>query len=199
MKTVLIVGLVAGVGFMLYQQSKQSANDPQAENVIDATKTAIESAMGNSGPIQDMQTSQAMLNMLSNRETYASTPYQLADGAGLTWGFGHKQQSGEVAPSYISKPDAFAQFADDVVNRGEKWVKLYVNIDLTQNQFDALVSIAFNMSPQSFKKFADQVNAGNGIDDMAAQSVAWVAPQYQNGIQNRRNSEMNVFDNGVYA
>ncbi len=86
-----------------------------------------------------------------------------------------------------------------MVNRAEKWVKLYVTDNLTQNQFDALVSIAFNMSPQSFKKFADSVNAGNGIDDIAQQSVGWVASVYTNGIQNRRTAEMNVFNNGVYA
>ena len=82
---------------------------------------------------------------------------------------------------------------------GEKWVKLYVTVPVSQEQFDALVSIAFNMSPRSFKKFADQVNAGNGIDAIADQSVTWVPANLQNGIRNRRYDEKRLFNEGIYA
>ncbi|MFA9273412.1 MAG: lysozyme [Candidatus Aquirickettsiella gammari] len=166
---------------------------------MNKARTAIESAIGNNSPVADMSTSDDMLAMLMRREAYAARPYQLQDGRGLTWGYGHKQQLGEVAPDFISRPDAYALLADDVVNRAEKWVKLYVDVELLQNEFDALVSIAFNMSPQSFKKFAQAVNAGDGIDAIAQRSVTWVNPLYTRGIQNRRNEEMRVFNNGIYT
>ncbi len=198
--TLLVAGLIAG--FLLYEYTQQNPSDPQAEDLTDSTMTLIDQAAGaiaGPGPVADMSTSQDMLNMLMDREKFAATPYMLAGESRYTWGYGHQGQAGETPPASISKADAATLFAYDVVNRAEKWVKLYVTDNLTQNQFDALVSIAFNMSPQSFKKFADSVNAGNGIDDIAQQSVGWVASVYTNGIQNRRTAEMNVFNNGVYA
>jgi lysozyme len=194
----LLAALIAGAIIYL---SQQDDSDDQDEDLADKTMTAIDQAVGlfsAPGPVADMSTSPAMLSMLKTREALHLTPYNLGDG-GYTIGYGHQYQAWETVPASITQDQADAMFAADVVARAEKWVKLYVQVDQTQNQFDALVSIAYNMSPQSFKKFADQVNAGNGIDDIAQTSVGWVAAVYTNGIQNRRNAEMNVYDNGVYA
>jgi lysozyme len=122
----------------------------------------------------------------------------LGDG-GWTIGWGHQYSRYEYVPASITQEQADAMFIDDVVNRGERWVKLYVTVPQTQEQFDALVSIAYNMSPQSFKKFAAEVNAGNGIDAIATASIGWVREGLQNGIRNRRYSEMNLYNAGIYA
>ena len=200
MKKIQIISLgLAAVGYIYYQG--QSGNDGQDEDMIDATQTAIDQAAGlfTTSPVADMSTSDQMLAQLKQTESCRLTAYQLADGSGLTIGYGHKYQTGETVYQTITQSQADAYFVDDVANRAEKWVKLYVTVDLSQNQFDALVSIAYNMSPQSFKKFANDVNAGNGIDTMAQTSVGWVAAQYTNGIQNRRNAETMLYDQGVYA
>jgi lysozyme len=84
-------------------------------------------------------------------------------------------------------------------DRGYKWVRLYVSVPVTQNQFDALTHIAYNMSPKGFKRFADAVNAGEGIDQIADDSVFWVAANFQNGIRARRAQEVALFNDGVYA
>lgn len=191
-------GLVA-VGVFLWLRQSPVSSDPQDESLIDSTLTLLDEAMSSEKPdLESMSTSDEMLQMLMKHESYSATPYQLDDGAGMTWGYGHKGTSKETPPSYISKADAYALFRQDVVNRAEHWVKLYVNINLTQNEFDALVSIAFNMSPQSFKKFAASVNDGDGIDAIAQESISWVKPIYTNGIRRRRNSEMRVFNEGIY-
>ena len=199
-KKKLIFIIVAAIGLYVWWQSN-SGNDGQDEDMTDAAQTALDQAAGvfTTSPVQDMTTSDQMLDQLKGTESCRLTAYQLADGKGLTIGYGHKYQPGETVYQTITQDQADAYFADDVANRAEKWVKLYVTVDLSQNQFDALVSIAFNMSPQSFKKFANEVNAGNGIDDIAQQSVSWVAAQYTNGIQNRRNAEVTLYDQGVYA
>jgi lysozyme len=160
--------------------------------------TQLAAQLSGPGPCADMHTSQAECNILMAREAFSATPYNLGDG-GYTWGYGHQGTKNEIVPVTISKADAQTLFYSDVVNRGESVVKQYINVPLTQNQFDALVSIAFNMSPHSFRKFAAQVNAGNGIDGIAQASVAWVPAKYTNGIQNRRSAEMALYDNGVYA
>lgn len=177
----------------------------QDESFIDAAQTqmdevmnTIEESVSGPGPVSDFYTSAAMLSMLRDRERLVMTPYNLGDG-GWTVGYGHFERRREDLPVLRTRADAEALFAQDVNERGEKWVKLYVKVPLTQNQFDALVSIAFNMSPQSFKKFADAVNRGEGIDAIAQRSVTWVADKFKNGIANRRYAEMQVFNSGVYA
>ncbi len=197
----LIIAALIGAGVWWWETQHQASEDPQSENLIDTTMTKIDeatAALSGPGPVADMQTSPAMLGMLRRRESCRLTPYNLGDG-GWTIGWGHQYGKYETVPASITQAQADAMFIDDVVSRGEKWVKLYVAVDLAQYEFDALVSIAYNMSPQSFKKFADSVNAGDGIDDIAQASVGWVADKYRNGIQNRRGAELNVFNNGVYA
>lgn len=209
----LIVMLMSGAALLLLKRNTSSIGDawvsaagdggadPQQEGIMDAAQTALDQVIGtvtSSGDIADMQTSQNMLDMLKRRERLVLAPYNLGDG-GWTIGYGHFAKSRAALPDSITPAQAETMFAQDVADRAEKWVKLYVTVPLTQYQFDALVSIAFNMSPQSFKKFAAEVNAGNGIDAIAQQSVAWVAPQFTNGIQNRRDAELDVYNNGVYA
>jgi lysozyme len=199
-KEILFAAAVAAA-IWFYQKQHQESEDPQSEDLIDSTMTKFDQAsnlLAGAGPVETMSTSDAGALMLRNRERCRLTPYQLGDG-GWTIGWGHQYGKYEFVPASITQDQADAMFIDDLVNRGEKWVKLYVTVPLTQNQFDALVSIAYNMSPQSFKKFAEQVNAGNGIDQIAMASVSWVRDGLQNGIRNRRYTEMNLFNDGVYA
>lgn len=199
MNKILVVGAGFGLAVVgLWYLKNQPGIDPQDETLIDSAITKIDELTGGDNTLADMYTSNQMLNQLSRREGYRAAPYQLGDG-GYTVGFGHFEKNYQDLPDCSTREKALAVFADDVTNRGEKWVKLYVTATLAQNEFDALVSIAFNMSPQSFKKFAAEVNAGNGIDAIAEQSIAWVQPKFTNGIRNRRSDEMNVFNNGVYA
>lgn len=197
--TVIIAG--AGLLVLFYLSDLNNPDDPQSEDMTDTALTLADqaiAAVSAPGPVADMQTSSDMLGQLQRREGCKLTRYQLNDG-GYTWGYGHYSRNPNALPLTITQDQADALFMQDVADRGEKWVKLYVQVDLLQNQFDALVSIAYNMSPQSFKKFADAVNNGDGINDMAQTSVAWVASEYTRGIQNRRNDEMNVYNNGIYA
>jgi lysozyme len=200
MKTTLIItGMAAAAALLLLKSG--GSTDQQDEGIMDAAQTTLDQAFGamaGTGPIDDMKTSPNMLDMLKRRESLSLSRYDLGDG-GYTWGYGHYSKSPDALPRVITREKAESIFADDVTSRGEKWVKLYVTVPLTQYQFDALVSIAFNMSPQSFKKFADSVNSGQGIDDIAQASVGWVKDIFINGIQNRRDAELSVFNNGVYA
>ena len=146
-KIYIIGGITAAIAAYLWWRSN-NGNDGQEEDMIDATQTAIDQAAGvfTTSPVQDMTTSPQMLDQLKRTEKLSLNAYQLADGKGLTIGYGHKYQAGETVYQTITLDQAEAYFADDVANRAEKWVKLYVTVELSQNQFDALVSIAYNMS-----------------------------------------------------
>lgn len=205
MKKILIISGAAVAALALYvmNRSDSNSNSDSEEGIMDATQTALDEAIGavsSAGPVSGMQTSDAMLNQLKRKEKLMLTKYKLNDGGnGWSIGYGHKFQRGETVLDSITRDEAESMFADDVANRAEKWVKLYVTVDLTQSQFDALVSIAYNMSPQSFKKFANAVNAGEGIDGIATASIEWVVPEYRHGIENRRNDEMTLYNQGIYA
>jgi lysozyme len=200
----IFLACAAIAAFIIVRSATREEGYQQQEDFFDAAQTTFDETIGvvsnvfSSGDLQEMVTSQQMKDVLKRREKLSLTRYALGDG-GYTWGYGHFSKNPDELPMTINVEMAEAIFEDDVINRAEKWVKLYVSVPLTQNQFDALVSIAFNMSPQSFKKFATAVNAGQGIDDIAAQSIAWVDPKFQNGIRNRRNEELRIFNDGVYA
>ena len=49
---------------------------------------------------------------------------------------------------------ADAMFDEDIVDRAEKWVKAYVKVPLSQEQFDALSHMAYNLKPASFRRIA---------------------------------------------
>ena len=155
------------------------------------------------GPVAEMSTSEQAKRMMRAFESCRLKPYNLNDGVGgsVAWtiGWGHQYTKFETVAQSITQAQADAMFDDDVASRGESKVKLYVTVPLTQCQFDALVDISFGLSVKGFKKFAANVNAGNGLDGIAESSVAWVAAIYQNGIRRRRVSQVAMFDQGVYT
>jgi lysozyme len=166
-------------------------------NIID-TAMATVSSIVNPTPAADMRASDELRRILKASEALRLQPYALGDG-GYTVGYGHFEKRREDLPVLNSIADAEALFDRDLEERAERWVRAYVHVPLLQNQYDALVHIAYNMSPRSFKKFADEVNAGRGIADIAEQSVAWVPARLQRGIANRREREVDLFETGVYA
>lgn len=195
------VFVLAVTAFLWLKWAQDNADKNQQEDLLDTAKTKadeMQKMIDGSYPVDEMTTSAQMLQVLKRRERLRLTRYELGDG-GYTWGYGHWSRKPDALPMTITADQAEEIFADDVKNRGEKWVKLYVKVDLSQNEFDALVSIAFNLSPQSFKKFAASVNRGLGIRSIAQESIAWAGAQFKNGITNRRTEEVRIYETGQYV
>lgn len=204
----IAAGTLAAAAYVWWQNSQVSgadtsnpdnSTDPLAslgDTVDEATATVWN--MVNPTPASGMTVSDAERAALKQREGLRLTRYALGDG-GWTIGYGHFSTNVADIPPTCTQAQADAWFEQDLEARAAKWVRLYVTVPLTQNQFDALVDVAYNMSPRGFKRFADAVNAGQGIDAIAQASVSWVAPALQNGIQNRRDAEVAQFNGGSYA
>jgi lysozyme len=176
-----------------------NSTDPLASlGDVAAEATATVWTMMNPTPASSMTPSAALVARLKRSEGLKLTRYALGDG-GWTIGYGHYSTSIADIPATCTQAQADAWFSSDLQQKAVRWVQLYVSVPLTQNQFDALVDVAYNMSPRGFRQFATAVNAGQGIDEIANASVAWVNPALQNGIQNRRNSEIAMYDNGDYT
>lgn len=137
---------------------------------------------------------------LKAREGFLGTKTYLGDG-GATLGYGHYEPSGpraDALPATITQADAEAQLMQDIQVRAVANVQHYINIPLLQNQYDALVSLAFNLSPTAFAKIADAVNAGNGLDPVIFDYVR-AGTAFEAGLTARRNAELAMFDQGNYA
>ncbi|TXC66021.1 lysozyme [Piscinibacter aquaticus] len=149
-------------------------------------------------PASDMQTSAAGPAHLKQRESLSLTRYRLGDG-GWTIGYGrYYRDGGEVPPERIDWPPRKRGSRRTWPRGGERWVKAYVTVPLTQNQFDALVSMAYNLSPKSFRNIADAVNRG---EDPEAQAMRYIraGTNLERGLRNRRASELAMYREGVYA
>lgn len=149
-------------------------------------------------PVDSLYTSEAMKARLKQREGLRLNRYRLGDG-GWTIGYGRfYPDSGTPPPERIDQDTAERWFAEDVTERGERWVKAYVSIPLTQNQFDALVSMAYNLKPSSFKTIAEEVNAGN---DPTAAAMRYTRPgsNLERGLIARRDEELGIFFGTIEA
>lgn len=98
-----------------------------------------------------MTISQAGLEFLKKREGYKETAYK--DSAGI-WTIGHgtirihgrKVRQGDTCTEYEAEMWLLeeTQFAEDVINNS-------VKVKLNQNQFDALVSLVYNIGSGGWK------------------------------------------------
>lgn len=147
---------------------------------------------------KELSPSKRLLEMLKKREALVLRRYQLGDG-GWTIGYGHYTPYGqEPPPETISKERAEELLLDDVVDRAAKWVWQYVTAELEQWEFDALVHMAFNLSPKAFRSIAEAVNRGEGPDRAALQFIR-AGTNLENGLRKRRAEEFALYHEGKYT
>jgi lysozyme len=170
---------------------------PTVADELEAT-AATAAAIVQGTQATDMQPSQELIDMLQAGEGCRLDRYRLGDG-GWTIGFGrYYPDTGEPPPESITMEQAQAWFAADLEARGAKWVRAYVTADLTQQQFDALCSMAYNLSPKSFRTIADAVNAGEDPETASLQFVR-AGTALERGLRARRGREIALYREGVYA
>lgn len=121
------------------------------------------------------------------------------DGYGFpTVGVGHlvKPEDGLKLGERITKERSDAFFAKDLADHAEPVDEL-VKVPLTQGQYDALVSLVFNIGGGNFKKSTvlRQLNLGN-YAAAKAHFDDWIKSngQVSRGLVRRRNEEQIIFD-----
>lgn len=100
-----------------------------------------------------MKTSAAGRKIIEQREGVVLTAYK--DSAGiLTIGVGHTSAAGspKVTPGMKITATEASQILSRDLNIFEQAVTSSVKVALNQNEFDALVSLAFNIGADAFKK-----------------------------------------------
>jgi len=118
------------------------------------------------------------------------------DAAGLpTIGVGHLLQHGESYPNGLTLDGAMALLANDLI-RFEAAVNKHVNVPLTQPQYDALVSFAFNVGVGAFKSstLLKKLNTGD-YEAVPTQLMRWTKAggKQCNGLVARRKNEIELW------
>ena len=148
-----------------------------------------------------MKTGPKGIKLLKSFEGWRSKAYR--DSVGVwTIGYGHTSMAGppKVTPNMtITKAQGEAILKKDL-KKYEKAVNDYVRVQLTQEQFDALVSFCYNVGPGNFKKSSvlRYVNARR-FDDVPSRLMLWnkAGGRVLRGLTRRRAAEGELWASGT--
>jgi lysozyme len=175
--------------------NRQNINNNQKEILIDAiSKFKVPT---------ELHLSQKGWDHIRNEEKLVLKAYNLGDNH-ITIGYGHAQP--EKTSKYrvgksITKEKANKLFREDVNEAAEgvkrmfrQWKEQGIDVKVTQNQYDAMVSIAFNMGVEGFRKteFVQQIKR-NQLDKAAELiKVTGISDDFP-GLETRRLKEYQTF------
>lgn len=145
-----------------------------------------------------MQTSVNGLKLIAQFEGILLEPYK--DVAGYwTIGIGHLIGDGRILPDSWNRKltinECYDLLASDV-RKFELGVKRYINVELTQNQFDALVSFTFNLGVGTLQRSTLRSKLNRG--DVQSCLESWAkynkaGGKIWKGLDLRRKAEIELF------
>ncbi len=146
------------------------------------------------------------LNFIIRHETYGRKPAlkMYLDSAGNpTIGYGHKVEPGEHFSNGATMAQALDLLKEDVQQAVDE-VNASLNVPLAQNQFDALVDLAYNEGPRSVQQGHEMMlalNAGGVTEfNFTQYDLIKVHGRYVKGpgLFMRRVEEWLLFEKGDY-
>jgi len=159
--------------------------------------------------------SQKGIDLLKAIEELATKPYDDQVGIskiitvwvkGATIGYGHLIARGDWTKyqNGITKAGADTLFKADL-SPFITIVKTKVTTTITQNEFDAMVILAFNIGRNGFNtssilKLVNNTNAITSYPGLEAAWKAWNKSQgiVSKGLKNRRDAEWTIYSKGIY-
>ena len=124
---------------------------------------------------------------------------------GATIGYGHLIKPGEDFKNGITEQQAIKLLRSDIAV-AERTVQDNITAQLSQNQYEALVSLAYNIGAGRCKnstvvKYINNPNFHSSIyPDLESAWQAWNRTQgkVSNGLINRRQNEWKLYKRGIY-
>ena len=124
---------------------------------------------------------------------------------GATIGYGHLVKPGEDFTNGITERQAIALLRSDIAT-AERAVQDNITAQMSQAQYDALVSLAYNIGASGFKnstvvKYINNPDFHSSVySDLESAWKAWNRTQgkVSNGLINRRQNEWNLYKRGIY-
>lgn len=144
--------------------------------------------------------SQQGIDFIKRHEGFSSLPYLCAAGK-ETIGYGHVIKQGEQFPCGLTEKQAEDILYDDLAE-AEQCIFDNVIVDLLPNQFDALVSLIFNIGTRAFEKstLLRMLNSEQ-FEEAGKQFLRWIYANGKvvHGLQKRRENEYKLFEGGKYG
>jgi lysozyme len=145
------------------------------------------------------KTSENGINLIKSFEGFSSKPY-LCPAKICTIGYGATFYPGgkkvTMTDAVITEGQATDLLANMLVSF-EKYVDSYCVDTITQNQFDALVSFAYNLGPSSLKSstLLKKVNTNPEDESIRLEFMKWVKAggKTLKGLVRRREAEANLY------
>lgn len=140
-----------------------------------------------------MKTSNNGIDLIKEFEGLCLTAYKCAAGV-WTIGYGHTE--GVTGAMVITDATASELLAKDL-EKFEAGVEGLVKVEINQNQFDALVSFAFNVGLGNLAKstLLKKINSGRPVGEVQAEFLRWnkAGGKVLAGLTKRRNAEAYLF------
>lgn len=142
-----------------------------------------------------MRTSERGLQFIKEHEGCVLAAYPDPATGGDPWTIGVGRAHGVKPGDTCTEEQAMQWLAEDV-REAEKAIERLVTVDLTQDQFDAVVSLIFNIGVGNFGRstLLAMLNAGK-FDLAAEQFPRWnrAAGRVMAGLTKRRHAEAALF------
>jgi len=144
-----------------------------------------------------MRVSDDLIRLLKNYEKLEQKRYR-DQGGKVTIGYGHRVYGGDTVTA-VSEIGATEILVRDL-QRFENAVNTQIKASLTQNEFDALVMLTFNIGADGLSRSNLKANLNSGRPIIEDNFTSWnlVDGVPSAGLTNRRWSEWLVFTTGTY-
>lgn len=145
------------------------------------------------------KTGNAGIELIKSFEGFRSAPYKCPAGI-PTIGYGATFYPGgakvKMTDKSITEEDA-VDILKNMLGSFERYVDSYCRDDINQNQFDALVSFAYNLGPANLKSstLLKKVNLNPNDETIRAEFMKWVKAggKTLKGLVRRREAEANLY------
>ena len=160
--------ILAGLGLWMFakntqaniRQDVEAAPLPDDPSVFQQMEALLNMSNGN------MRISQAGIDLIKRYEGWRDHAYDANPPfADWTIGYGHKIKDGETFPQTITRALGENLLRKDL-EMAEDRVNSMIKIPLTQGQFDALASLAYNLTWGSWVKAATRINRGESAESV---------------------------------
>jgi lysozyme len=140
----------------------------------------------------ELKTSQEGISLIKSFEGCELTAYRCSADV-PTIGYGHT--AGVSDGDTCTQEEAETMLAEDL-EEFEDYVKNYVESELQQNEFDALVAWTYNLGPANLKEstMLKELNSGN-FEEVPRQMKRWnrAGGEVLDGLIRRREAESRLF------
>ena len=138
--------------------------------------------------------------MIKEFEGCRLTSYPDPASGGDPWTVGIGHTGPEVVPGYEITQAVANQLLRDDLDRFEKGISDQINVPLNQEQFDALVSWAFNcgLGATGDSSLRRRLNAGEEVNTVIAEELPRWTSGGMPGLIRRRNAEVKLATTGQF-